>query len=191
MNNKKYIALLIATIVIVVIATTAVTFAYLSFNSVQSSSNNISTGCFDLEFSESASINLNGYPMSDTTGLKTTPYTFTFKNTCESTTNYQVILNIKNNTDLTLLNYINYSLDGTTVNLLSNATKIELPSEIISDDTISSYVLDVGNIAGTSETISYDLRLWISEDGGNNLMNKTFQAEVMIYSTAGTESNLN
>ena len=88
MNNKKYIALLITSIVIVVIAATAVTYAYLSYNIIQSNPNNISTGCLNLEFSESASINLNGYPMSDASGLKTTPYTFTFRNTCEGNANY-------------------------------------------------------------------------------------------------------
>ena len=140
-----------------------------------------------MEFSESASINLNGYPMSDASGLKTTPYTFTFRNTCEGNANYQVILNIKNTTDSTLLNYINYSLDGVTTNVLSNATKIELPSGVVAEDTIASYVIDAGNIEGTTESISYDIRLWISEDGGNDLMNKTFQAEVMVYSTLDSD----
>lgn len=188
LNNKKYIVLLILSIMIVVIATMAVTYAYLSYQRTQEGTNTLSTGCFDLELTESSSINITSYPMSDTSGLNTTPYSFTFKNTCDTNTTYQVVLNIKSNTDPILLNYINYSLDGTTVNILSNANKIELPTELQDADIIASYILDTGTMNGTSESISHDLRIWISQDGGNDLMNKTFQAEIMIYGALNTEN---
>ena len=182
--------MLITSIVIVVVATITITYAYLSFTSTQTGANNLSTGCFDIEFTESSSIQLTSYPMSDQTGLQTSPYTFSFKNTCDTQTNYQVILNVKNTTDISLLNYVNYSLDSTSTNILSNASKVELTSGLVSSDTIASYLIDAGSINGTSEVKSYDLRLWFSIDGGNDIMGHTFEAEVMVYSTINNENTV-
>ena len=189
MNDKKTIILLIISILIVISATVGITFAYLSVSAVQETPNTISTTCYDLSFTDSNIIKLTSYPMSDKKGLTLTPYTFNIKNTCSGTSNYQVLLNIKNTTTLDYLSYIHYSIDGINSNILSNATKVDLPGGSRAD-IIASYVLDIGSITDLTKT--YNLRLWLGEHGGNDIMNKKFEAEVMVYAVAstGTTENL-
>ena len=186
LNNKKYIALLISSIVIVVIATITITYAYLSFNSTQTGTNTISASCYNIEFEDEASINLTSYPMSSETAFRTiTPYKFTLSNKgCAIGNDYQIILNIKNTTSDTLLSYINYSFDVTSTNKLSNLTPTTLPAGVTSSNTKASYVIDTGNIPNDTSK-SFELYLWIDESAGNDIMGLTFEAEVMVYNVAG------
>ena len=186
LNNKKYIALLISSIVIVVVATITITYAYLSFNSTQTGTNTISASCYNIEFEDEASINLTSYPMSSETAFRTiTPYKFTLSNRgCAIGNDYQIILNIKNTTSDTLLSYINYSFDATSTNKLSNLTPTTLPAGVTSSNTKASYVIDTGNIPNDTSK-SFELYLWIDESAGNDIMGLTFEAEVMVYNTAG------
>lgn len=185
MNNKKTIILLVISIVIVIAATAGVTFAYLSVNAVQTNSNVIETSCYSLNFTDSNSINLTGYPMSNASAFsKLTPYHFTLSNACESTTDYQVIINVLNTSSSTLLPYINYSIDGVTVNKLTSLKTATLPSGVASTGISTSYVLDTGSIVGTTSSKTYDLYLWIDETAGNDIMGQTFSAQVMVYGVA-------
>lgn len=183
-NRKKTILLLVLSILIVIGAVVSVTFAYLSVSATQTQANTLNTACYDIEFSDSSSINLTSYPMSSANAFKLTPYTFSIKNSCEANTSYQVILNIKNTTSTELLKYIDYSLDGVTVNKLSSLSTTTLPSGATSEGVTYSYVLDTGNMLGINASNSYKLYLWIDESAGNDIMGSTFEAEVMVYSAA-------
>ena len=186
LNNKKYIALLISSIVIVVVATISITYAYLSFSNTQEGTNTLSTGCYNISFEDTNSINITSYPMSSATAFRTIiPYTFKITNTCETPSNYQVILNISNTTSTNLLPYINYSLDGTSVNKLSSLATTTPPSDATSSNVLASYILDTGSLATLNSTETYNLHLWIDESAGNDIMNSKFQAEVVVYNQAG------
>ena len=186
LNNKKYIALLISSIVIVVVATISITYAYLSYSDTQEGTNTLSTTCYNISFKDVNSINITSYPMSSATAFRTiTPYTFTITNTCETPSNYQVILNILNSTSSNLLPYINYSLDGTSVNKLSALTATTPPSGVTSSGILTSYILDTGTLTTLNSTQTYNLHLWIDEEAGNDIMGTTFQAEVIVYNQAG------
>lgn len=187
LNNKKYIALLILSIVIVVVATIGITFAYLSFNTNQADENVLETGCYNIDFQEdSSSISLDSaYPMSnDTAFSKIAPYKFTITNTCATGSGYQLILNIKNTTSTNLLSYINYSLDGATATRLTSLTATNLPVGATSSNTLASYVINSGTLPNINASKSFSLYLWIDESAGNDIMGETFEAEVMIYQTA-------
>ena len=186
LNNKKYIALLISSIVIVVVATISITYAYLSYADTQEGTNTLSTSCYNISFEDANSINITSYPMSSETAFRTiTPYTFKIINTCETPSNYQVILNISNTTSTNLLPYINYSLDGTSVNKLSSLATTTPPSDATSSNVLASYILDTGSLATLNSTETYNLHLWIDESAGNDIMNSKFQAEVVVYNQAG------
>lgn len=187
LNNKKYIALLISSIVIVVVATISITYAYLAYNSTQNGMNTLSTSCYNIQFEDEASINLTSYPMSSETAFRTiTPYKFTLSNKgCSIESNYQIILNIKNSTSDNLLPFIDYSLDGTSTMKLRNLTPVDLPSNVVSSDTKASYIIDTGSLANDT-TKSFELYLWIDESAEKDIMNSKFQAEVMVYNVAGT-----
>lgn len=185
LNNKKYIILLISSIIIVIIATISITFAYLSFNTKQEETNVLNTSCYNIDFEDKNSINLTGYPMSNTTAFKKiTPYTFTISNNdCHIGSGYQIILNVLSSTSDQLLPFINYSLDAQNSTKLTSLNKAELPSGISKKDVKASYILETGVLPNQNTSKTYDLYLWIDESAGNEVMNQRFEAEIIIYST--------
>lgn len=185
MSNKKYLLIVILLVIGVVIITSSTTFAFLSVSDVQSEANTISTTCYDMTFTDSNQINITSYPMSNTNALKKiTPYTFTLKNNCEASTDYQIILNIINTTSSKILPYINYSFDGTTVKKLSSLTPITLPVGVTSSNSSASYLIDTGALLGINTTKSFNLRIWIDESASNDIMGSKFEGEITIYSVA-------
>lgn len=182
-NNKRMIFLLVFSILVVVIATVGVTYAYLSVNAVQTNPNTLNSTCYEVSFTDQDRINITSYPMSSATAFsKLTPYKFTITNSCEANTEYQVFLNVLNTTSSKLLPYINYSLDGSTVNKLSNPTS--LPNGVTSNNASASYVIDTGTITGINASKTYNLHMWIDESAENDIMGSTFSAEITVYSVA-------
>ena len=191
LNKKIYIAMLISSIFVVVIATIAVTYAYLSINITQDDSNTLSTGCYNVNFEENSnSINMTSYPMSSTTTFNTlSPYTFTLTNTCNTGSNYQIILNVLNTTSDNLLSYINFSLDKSTTTRLTSLTPTTLPPGVTSSNVKASYIIDTGSLPSINSNKNFNLYLWIDESAGNDVMNQSFTAEIVIYNTASSSQN--
>ena len=185
LNSKKYIAILISSIIIVVVATISITYAYLSFNRSQESTNVLNTSCYDISFQDSNFINITSYPMSNETAFNTlTPYTFTITNNCAIGNSYQIYLNILNSTSDELLTHINFSLDKQTATSLSSLTPVNLPSGVSSNKVKSSYIIETGSLPNINSTKTFNLYLWIDEEAGNDIMGSTFEAEVMVYNAA-------
>lgn len=192
--------LLISTIAIVVIAATSVTYAYLSYNATQTDENIVTTSCFDISYSDSDSISLNSngnyaYPMSEDGANRLTPYSFTITNTCTTTNstdpiNYVVTLNTLTSSPSTIeLSKVRYRLDMTnptsstgTSALMSEAATYDLSAAIKSSEGIdTSYNLVEGTLA-PGASVTYNLRLWIDEAAGNEVMNQTFNGRILVYS---------
>ena len=192
--------LLISTIAIVVIAATSVTYAYLSYNATQTDENIVTTSCFDISNSDSDSISLNSngnyaYPMSEDSANRLTPYSFTITNTCTTTNstdpiNYVVTLNTLTSSPSTIeLSKVRYRLDMTnptsstgTSALMSEAATYDLSAAIKSSEGIdTSYNLVEGTLA-PGASVTYNLRLWIDEAAGNEVMNQTFNGRILVYS---------
>ena len=192
--------LLISTIAIVIIAATSVTYAYLSYNATQTDENILTTSCFNIRYEDSNSISLNSngnyaYPMSEERANKLTPYSFTITNTCTTTNstdpiNYVVTLNTLNTSPSNIeLSKLRYRLDMTTPTattgtstLMSEAAPYDLSSSIKSAEGIdTSYNLLEGTLA-PGASVTYNLRLWIDEAAGNEVMNQTFNGRILVYS---------
>lgn len=192
--------LLISTIAIVVIAATSVTYAYLSYNATQTDENIVTTSCFDISYSDSDSISLNSngnyaYPMSEDSANRLTPYSFTITNTCTTTNstdpiNYVITLNTLTSSPSTIeLSKVRYRLDMTnptsstgTSALMSEAATYDLSAAIKSSEGIdTSYNLVEGTLA-PGASVTYNLRLWIDEAAGNEVMNQTFNGRILVYS---------
>ena len=192
--------LLISTIAIVVIAATSVTYAYLSYNATQTDENILTTSCFNISYSDSNSISLNSngnyaYPMSEESANNLTPYSFTITNTCDTSNstdpiNYVVTLNTLNTSPSTIeLSKLRYRLDMTTPTattgtstLMSEAAPYDLSSSIKSAEGINtSYNLLEGTLA-PGASVTYNLRLWIDEAAGNEVMKQTFNGRILVYS---------
>ena len=166
----------------------------------QPNDNLISTGCFDISFydlnnNESTSISLlNSYPISEKNGVKLKPYTFTLKNICNTTGQYRIVLSKLSNSDLNVNNmrYTFNKVGGALIvnpipsesNTALDKNTLAIINEKNSPNYITdNYVLEEGYIR-PGEEFSYELRIWLDENAGNEEMNKTFEAVVSISSIA-------
>ena len=198
MRSGYKITLGILTIMILVTITIGTSYSYYSVASEQTNPNEITTTCFDVSFSEGAngSIKLNAtYPMSETSANNLTPYEFTITNTCTTSNatdpiKYVVTLNTLTANMPTLpLNLLRVRLDKTspstqngTSALLSNIAPYTLGDQLKTEEGIdTSYNLLEGTLA-PGESVTYNLRLWIDETAGNDVMKNTFTGRVLIYS---------
>ena len=148
MKNKYKVSLIL--LAILLCSTMMFGYSYSLWNATHTSnlSNNLSIGCFSIDFTESGSnINLtNAYPISDAKGLTKTPYTFTIKNTCTVAANATIAINPLKTTTLDLSN-IKASIKE--ANDTSNTTKILnqfTAGTIASDDTTSAYGILIMNL---------------------------------------------
>ena len=186
MDNKKLIVLLSSTIFIVIMATVGVTYSYLAFGAQQKNANVLSTSCFSVNFDDGKTvINSIGFPTTDAIGITTKPYTFTISNdSCSTTTDYQIILNVKNTTNINL-GLIRYSIDGVTTNKLETPMS-SLPTGIDNTDVTSSYLIGTGSISSETPSVTTNLRVWINEAGTNDIMGQKFEANIVVYSVPKT-----
>ncbi len=168
----------------------------------QTKENEIEVGCFSIGFSEqSESINLNNtYPMSDSLGLSSDPYTFTITNTCTINNSYVLTLNTlsTNTLDTSKIKYALYKSSEEKPTVGSKLSRINNDLENLRVENLgTSYILDTGVLTGgtkvdgevsNGEEVTYNLYLWIDEIAGNEVEGQTFEASINVISAA-TESN--
>ena len=198
MRSGYKITLGILTIMILVTLTIGTSYSYYSVASTQTNPNELTTTCFEVSFSEgtSGSIKLDAtYPMSEASANSLTPYEFTITNTCTTSNatdpiNYVVTLNTLTANAPTLpLNLLRVRLDETspssltgTSALLSDVPPYTLGESLKTSEGIDdSYNLAEGTLA-PGESVTYNLRLWIDESAGNDVMNHSFTGRVLGYS---------
>ena len=194
MRKGYKITLSVLTIMILITITIGTSYSYYSVSDVQENPNTLSSTCFNITYAENtSSINLtNTYPMADTKGLTTSPYTFTITNTCTTanqseTVKYIVTLNTLTASPSTLTGSLKYRLDKTaptavqgTIGTLS--TPYELNQNVKTEEGIAtSYNLETGTLA-PGESKTFNLRLWINEDADNTIMGQNFEGKVLVYS---------
>ena len=175
---------MVASLFIIPIVMMGITFSNWAITYTQPDTNDIVAGCFSLDFTDDNSISLtNAYPLGDTQGLKTTPYEFSLDNSCSLDADVFITLDIFDVETTLDLSKAKVSLDGETPVILSTLT----PNYNITDSAgiRSSYILKQDMIE-VEQTKSYNLRLWLDIDAGNESMNKTLKARVSIVSAALT-----
>lgn len=201
MKLKYKITLVLIGILLAILTTVGSSYALWTVTKTQSGTNTVTTGCFSLTFidtenSNSTSINLNNsYPISDESGLATTPYKFTLTNNCSIAARYE--LSLSTSSDNTLSDeYIRSSVSNITDSItygplkLPRYRKLELDraliDEIVTKKGISinnTYLLGTGTLnPGTS--VSGELKLWIDLDAPNTIMGQKFTAVVSMSSYA-------
>ena len=81
MKHKRRI-LIIGMILVVILLTGGISYAWLTFNAESSKSNTLQVGNLKLALQDTTGIQLlNAVPMSDANGMKTEAYTFDLQNT--------------------------------------------------------------------------------------------------------------
>ncbi len=168
----------------------------------QTNENEMEVGCFSIGFSEqSESIKLdNTYPVIDSVGLNTNPYTFTITNTCTINNNYVLTLNTlsTNTLDVSKIKYALYKSSEEKPEVGSKLSRINNDLENIMVENLgTSYILDNGVLSGGTkvdgvvsggEEVTYNLYLWIDDIAGNEVEGQTFEASINVINVA-TESN--
>lgn len=183
-NSKKKVILITSICVATLLLVAGISFALWQTTRVQEDMNIIAGGCFDVSLEGNDPINLaNAYPIKDSEGAATTPFTFTIKNKCSNETSYNVSLE---------------SLDETTFD--SSKIKVMLDDDMKLYNTYSetekyfetskeARLLVTGSL-GDNETVTYNLRMWIDESASNNEQNKVFASKIVVTAVPVTAKYL-
>ena len=183
MKTTYRITLLVISLLLVISITIGTSYSLWKKVEIQKEQNIVESSCFSIEFSESSNINLkNAMPISDASGLKKTPYTFTIKNTCNADSKTKISLNVLNSStmDSSIIKFsMKYgSLANSTPALLNTFNKGESSTNVK-----ENYLVKEDIIRGNEEK-TYSIYLWMDESAGNEYMNKTFNAKVSVTSEA-------
>ena len=174
-KEKNKIILVIILILISLIALVGSSYALLT-KSFKSKKLSMEVGTLKIDFAEGNAINMsNAVPMTDSTGMKTTPYTFTITNggTIDS---YYTISNEEdtNNTlDTTCLKYKLVSNDG-----------YDSGIKRLKDIGTGTYRIVDERALQKSKSVTYKLYLWIASDAGNNIQDKIYKSKIIVNSTS-------
>ena len=167
MKNKKYILLLIVSIVIILAL--GITYAWLTQTLDGSKIQSMRVGTFKLSLQEGNSLSLQSAEfMSDEDGLKQDGFTFTVENTGKFTGSYSVYLDddsISNDQVRLDDKFIKYNLE---VNGTKN-NSIALSSRKIYDGSLDR---------GKKDT--FTLRLWLNKDANGDIGGQVFKVKLRI-----------
>ena len=176
--TKKNIMFLSVSLILIILLGIGVSYSMWNISVSQDTNNTAYTECFDLSITNKENnINLdNAYPISNDKGKSLTPYTFTVTNTCDITAQYNINLEVLNNSTLPS-KFIDVMFEGN-INLLSSYDT----TDKVNTSSIESRKLTTG-ILKSQESKDYSLRLWIDynttlEDLNNEI--KTFKSKIVV-----------
>ena len=183
-------------ILILIISLIGVSFSYWRFGSIQNDKNMASSKCFKVNITnESDAITLNDlHPITDEEGLKSSSYSFTIQNTCDTYAMYQVNLeDILDDTITKRLNnkYIKISLNDGTPKVLNTYQGVT-PTLKNAD---ASFKLTSGSLSpkgSSNDSVSYNLKLWMDYDTPalDEVMSATFKSKISVVSVYTEEDKL-
>lgn len=174
---KMGIALASFTLILVLFVTMGSSYSWLTVDNTSSKTNTITSGNLSLTLNDTKGLTLsNSYPMKDSSGLNSSPYTFSITNNGTVTSSYTIYL--KNN------------------DLESGKTRIsdeKLRYSLIKNKNIYSGAKDLSTLTSDNEgriiangtidpnkTINFDLRLWINENAGTEVNGTSFSGKISM-----------
>ncbi len=174
-TRKKYIVLVIVTIVISVIALIGASYALLTMTIQGDKKITLTAGILKVDFEDGNYINLdNAAPMTDAQGQKLTPYTFTITNTGNINAYYHVVSLEEEATNTLTNNYLKMRLtndagyDSGVVQVSSYGTGT---FDIKSEETLEP-----------SDTVTYTLWMWLDNDADNSAQGKEYKSKIVVTS---------
>ena len=173
-TRKKYIVLVIVTIVVSVVALLGASYALLTMTLEGDKTITLTAGILKVDFTDGNYINLdNAAPISDAQGQKLTPYTFTITNTGNINAYYHVSLEEEatNTLDnsyirMKLTNNKGYDSGISNVNMYGTGT-FNIKSE---------EVLEPG------DKVTYTLWMWLDETADNSAQGKEYKSKIVVTS---------
>ena len=154
---------------------------------VQKEENIVNSSCFDIEFTESSSINLiDAIPISDEAGLKKKPYTFTLKNTCNMNSKVTIALDVLSTSTMSSSAIKTSLTKGNKSGTPTLLTSLDKKAEVDISDAKEAYIIGT-DIIGANKSKSYSLYLWMDEAVTVAEASKSFSSKVVIVNTATEE----
>ena len=154
---------------------------------IQKEQNIVNSSCFDIEFTESSSINLaNAMPISDEAGLKKRPYTFTLKNTCNMNSKVTIALDVLSTSTMSSSAIKTSLTKGNKSGTPTLLTSLDKKAEVDISDAKEAYILGT-DIIGANKSKSYSLYLWMDEAVTVAEASKSFNSKAVIVNTATEE----
>ena len=189
-NIKSLKRVIFATLVVAILLLLGVSTAWYQLTIDTLNDITLVSGTLELTFVEGDSvINLeDALPTSDSRGLSMQPYTFTVKNTGNVNSSYTIYLE-DILIDGTRMDdkYVKYSLtkegDTDQVSLMSSLANSN-------DSGVKSRILTVGNL-DVDDSVTYNLKVWISEDAPNEAMGTEFSAKIKMQAEQKRNQSIN
>ena len=190
MNKKLKITLASVGILLTLCICIGISYAYWLTTKTQTDTNVARANCFDTQFIENRSaINLEKqFPITDEQGEALKPYSFTIKNTCTYSANYQI--NLETIASTLKLKNLRVKIGTKDSDLLSNYPDASA-SKVISDAT-DARRLAVGTL-DTGDSMTYELRVWLDKDTTLDDINNTadadnsWQGKITVTTTLATD----
>ena len=170
-KEKNKIILVIILILISLIALVGSSYALLT-KSFKSKKLSMEVGTLKIDFAEGNAINMaNAAPMTDNDGLKSTPYTFTITNGGDINA-YYTVSNEEELANTLDTSYLRMKLTGSDGYDSGIKTVKELGTE--------TYKLIDDTLLETGKSVTYELRMWISQDAGNDIQDKIYKSKIVV-----------
>ena len=190
MNKKLKIALASVGVLLTISICIGISYAYWLTAKTQTDANVAKANCFDTVFIENSSaINLEKqFPITDEQGEALKPYSFTIKNTCTYSANYQI--NLETLASTLKLKNLRVKIGTKASNILSNYPDASA-SKVISTAT-DARRLTVGTL-DTGDSMTYELRVWLDKDTTlDDIDNKvgadnSWQGKITVTTTLATD----
>ena len=174
-KEKNKIILVIILILISLIALVGSSYALLT-KSFKSKKLSMEVGTLKIDFAEGNAINMvNAAPMTDSDGMKTTPYTFTITNGGDINA-YYTVSNEEELANTLDTSYLRMKLTGSDGYDSGIKTVKELGTE--------TYKLVDETLLATGKSVTYELRMWISQDAGNDIQDKVYKSKIVVNGTS-------
>ncbi len=173
-EKKKYIIISVVIILISVIALIGSSYALLTITLEGDKDITLTAGILSVDFTEGNTINLdNASPISDSGGLKTTPYTFTITNTGNINAYYHVSLEEDSNN----------TLDNSYIKMrLINNLGYDSGVVKVNDYGKGEFDIKGEELLEPSDTVTYTLWMWLDEMSGNEVQGTIYQSKIVVTS---------
>ena len=178
MKLKHKISLLVIGILLVVSLLISSSYALWVFNVSQESTNVVKSDCFEITLTDNNPISLGAsFPMRDSDGVQTTPYTFTIKNICNHPADFQINLETLSSSTIDE-SFIKADLNGH-ITEYNTADSVE---PTISGARSAAMLYEDTLAVNSSKT--YNLRIWVNETATqDDVENKTYASKVSVRTT--------
>ena len=186
-KNKQKKLLLTTGILIAIGIIIGVSYAWWSHVVSQEGINTIESTCLEIKLTDQNPISLtNAYPITDAEARILTPYTFTITNTCTTTVEYDVNLDIMeskvNNIDNRLNSeYVAVEFNGGEKKLLNTYESVETSYPGSDYTPVEARYLTSGELSA-NESKTYTIKLWMDESVTveDDAMNKNFISKIVV-----------